>query len=1033
MQYRNSLILVLAFASQTFAQISFRPAFTQIFGGSGTEGISAVAVDQAGNIIVAGTTTSFDFPTVNAFQSVNNGVPLVFSPDAGITWKPLADQSPVGATAIAVDPTDPNTIYIGGSDRVYKSTDGGAHFTFADLPLAQYPFGTVRSSVTELAIDPRNPKVIYSARPQNGVTKSTDGGLTWTLANAGLNPNLLTYAIRVDPFHPGTLIVWESGQPYRSTDGAQTWAQIPAPGGCCFYGTGIGVAFDPFTPGVVYGNSPQQEIYKSTDNGQSWTPLHVPFQGIIRFITDPSTKDTLYASVEAASDNSSNGVWKTTDGGVTWTRLGLQQQMPIGLLSIDPANPKVLLSSQFRSEDAGVTWRPTALSRSATSTFARDGRVYAIAETTSDAFVRKYDPSGSTVIFSTYLGGQGAETASGVAVDAAGNIYVTGSTSSLDFPVTSGAFQTQLQGARDAFVAKLAPDGSLAYATYLGGSFNDDATGIAVDSSGSAIVAGTTASGDFPGSANPQPSFLSRAFVARLSPDGGSLVYGTPIGVQSSGPFAVAIDPQGNAVVTGQGALAGFPITNTLFPGNALDPGVLNIFIFKVSPTGVVFYSTYFGGSKPASNDEPANSFASGVAVDATGNIYVSGYTNAKDFPVTSGALQPSLSASCPYPSATISTFFFTVFRHYMDDFFVTKISADGNTPLFSTFLGGNCYDTSSSLALDPSGNVWIAGNSDSSPFPELFPVESPPIYSDYKGVVSGISADGSSLLFSSYTSAGSHPVLATGADSSLVIAGSAASGPPTGFAPVLHAYVTKLVPAALPSLSLNAVMNGFSFQPGPIAPGEIVALSIPNYNPGSFTDLGLIPQQSLDTQLAGTQVLFDGQPAYIMLVQPGQVICFAPSSLDGKTSTQVQVEFKGQLSNALTVPVSATALGLLSADNSGAGLANARNEDGTPNSATNPAAPGSLITLYFTGAGITNPPEPDGMVVGDPNVQPVANITLGGIPVEFIGPLPGFVPGIFQIMARVPLQPAGANPLRIAVSSKSSSSQVLYFYVKPN
>jgi uncharacterized protein (TIGR03437 family) len=123
----------------------------------------------------------------------------------------------------------------------------------------------------------------------------------------------------------------------------------------------------------------------------------------------------------------------------------------------------------------------------------------------------------------------------------------------------------------------------------------------------------------------------------------------------------------------------------------------------------------------------------------------------------------------------------------------------------------------------------------------------------------------------------------------------------------------------------------------------------------------------------------------------------------------------------------------LLSADNSGTGLANARNEDGTPNSETNPAARGSLITLYFTGAGVTNPPEPDGMVVSDPNVQPVANINLGGIPVEFVGPLPGFVPGIFQIVARVSPQSNNVNPVRVAVSSGNSSSQVLYFYVKPN
>jgi uncharacterized protein (TIGR03437 family) len=411
----------------------------------------------------------------------------------------------------------------------------------------------------------------------------------------------------------------------------------------------------------------------------------------------------------------------------------------------------------------------------------------------------------------------------------------------------------------------------------------------------------------------------------------------------------------------------------------------------------------------------------------------VGGYTNAKDFPVTSGAFQQTLNASCPYASSIISTGFFTVFDYFMDDFFVTKISPDGNTPLFSTFLGGNCYDTSSSLALDSAGNPWIAGNSDSSPFPELFPVEGPPIYSGYKGVVSGLSTDGSSLLFSSYTSAGSHPVLASGADGSLFIAGSAPTTTNSPFAPVLHAYLTKLVRSTTPSFSLNSVVNAFSLQPLPVAPGEIVALSLANYDPGTFIDVGLAPQQSLDTQLAGTRVLFDGQPAYMSLVSPGQVVCFAPSGLAGKTSTQIQVEFQGQLSNALTVAVSATALGLLSADGSGTGLANARNEDGTLNSAMNPAARGSLFTLYFTGAGVTNPPEADGMVVSDPNAQPVANITLGGIPVEFIGPLPGFVPGIFQIVARVPSQPPNLTQLRIALSSSNSSSQVLYFYVTPN
>ncbi|HEV2691215.1 MAG TPA: SBBP repeat-containing protein, partial [Bryobacteraceae bacterium] len=542
---RRTLLLILLSASPTFAQVSFRTIGTRIFGGSGTESISAIALDNAGNILVAGTTSSFDFPTLNAFQTANPGVPLMFSPDAGITWKPVPDQSVVGPSAIAVDPTDPNTVYIGASDRVYKSTDSGQHFTFADLPLATFPFGTVQSSVQELAVDPHNPQVIYSVRSQNGVAKSTDGGQTWTLANTGLQ-STGGNTIRIDPFHADTVIVWEAGQPYRTTDGGKTWAQIPVPGTCCFSGTGIGVTFDPFTPDVLYGSAPG-DIYKSTDGGQSWVPLHVPFPGIIRFATDPSTKNTLYAEVEGSASN--NGIWKTEDGGATWRRLGFQQQSQLGPPSVDPANPKILLIGAYRSDDGGLSLRPTTLSRFATATFAADGRVFAIVPTTSDAFVRKYDPGG-TVVFSTYLGGQGNDSASAIAVDAAGSAYVTGSTSSVDFPVTPGTFQTQIQGQRDSFVAKIAPDGSLLYATYLGGTGNDDAAGIAVDSNGSAVIAGSTNSTDFPGSAKSLPAFQPDAFVARLSPDGTSLVYGTTIGGQfADSASAVALDAQNNAIV----------------------------------------------------------------------------------------------------------------------------------------------------------------------------------------------------------------------------------------------------------------------------------------------------------------------------------------------------------------------------------------------------------------------------------------------------------------------------------------------------
>jgi uncharacterized protein (TIGR03437 family) len=160
--------------------------------------------------------------------------------------------------------------------------------------------------------------------------------------------------------------------------------------------------------------------------------------------------------------------------------------------------------------------------------------------------------------------------------------------------------------------------------------------------------------------------------------------------------------------------------------------------------------------------------------------------------------------------------------------------------------------------------------------------------------------------------------------------------------------------------------------------------------------------------------------------------MCFVPSSVSGQTTTQVQVDFEGLLSNILNVAVRPTALGLLSADGSGSGLANVRNEDGSLNSQSNPAAPGSRITLFFTGAGITNPPLADGVIPPDDSIQPVAKFR-GFDNIEFVASLPGFVPGLFAIVGRVPTQTDGGGFLNVALSTDTSSSQVLFYYVSHN
>ncbi len=270
------------------------------------------------------------------------------------------------------------------------------------------------------------------------------------------------------------------------------------------------------------------------------------------------------------------------------------------------------------------------------------------------AFLTKLSPAGNALIHSTYLQGSQGAFASGIAVSAPGNAYVTGYTVSSDFPLKN-AFQTELKsGFGNAFVTKFDSDGdSLVYSTYLGGSGSglssgDYGTGIAVDRYGSAYITGSTASQDFPTKNAFQPASKAsgldgtNAFVTKLSPVGNSLVYSTYLG-GTTGPFgsgdfggAIAVDRDGNAYVTGQAASSDFPIKDAFEPvmdlGNGGFDGYYtpNAFVTMFDAAGsALVYSSYLGGS--VGNGDQGN----GIGVDALGNAYVAGRCGTADFPVT--------------------------------------------------------------------------------------------------------------------------------------------------------------------------------------------------------------------------------------------------------------------------------------------------------------------------------------------------------------------------------------------------------------
>src|SRR5437867_427113 len=314
--------------------------------------------------------------------------------------------------------------------------------------------------------------------------------------------------------------------------------------------------------------------------------------------------------------------------------------------------------------------------------------------------VASYDRSRPLVIdpvlaYSTHLGGSGGDQGFGVAVDAVGNAYVTGFAGSSDFPTTAGAFQTAFGGGEaDAFVTKLNPTGSaLVYTTYLGGDGFDQGHGIAVDATGNAYVTGLTFSTNFPttpGAFQTTPNFASDAFVVKLNAAGTALVYSTYLGGdgfdQGQG---IAVDAEGNAYATGGTSSTNFPTTTGAF--RTTFGGRSDAFVTKLNGDGsALVYSTYLGGF---SSDR-----GNAIAVDATGNAYVTGLTFSTNFPTTPGAVRETFGGIL--------------------DAFMVKLNPAGTALVYSTFLGGSSLDEGFGIAVDTAGSAYVTGGTESPDFP---------------------------------------------------------------------------------------------------------------------------------------------------------------------------------------------------------------------------------------------------------------------------------------------------------------------------
>jgi hypothetical protein len=358
---------------------------------------------------------------------------------------------------------------------------------------------------------------------------------------------------------------------------------------------------------------------------------------------------------------------------------------------------------------------------------------------TYDAFVTKVNAAGTDVVYSTFLGGSGQDSGTGIAVDGSGNAYVTGYSedATTDYPTTTGAYDQSHNGGFDVVVTKLNATGTapLTYSTFLGGTLNDFASGIAVDGLGNAYLTGRTADAttDYPvttGAYDESHNGNEDAFVTKLNATGSAPTYSTFLGgLSADNGHGIAVDGAGAAYVTGESSEASappFPTTTGAYSEE--NNGSADVFVTKMNVAGsALTYSTFIGGS--------GIDIAYGIALDGSGNAHVTGQTAdaTTDFPITTGAYDGSHNGN--------------------DDAFATKMNAAGTDLMYSTLLGGSGGDLAQAIAVDGAGTAYLTGFLDaaSTDFPTTSGALAESANGGEEAFVTKVNAAGTSLVYSTF------------------------------------------------------------------------------------------------------------------------------------------------------------------------------------------------------------------------------------------------------------------------------------------
>jgi len=677
---------------------------------------------------------------------------------------------------------------------------------------------------------------------------------------------------------------------------------------------------------------------------------------------------------------------------------------------------------------------------------------------TNVAFIAKFNPAASgaeSLIFSTYLGGDDSDEAFGLALDKNNNIYVTGRTLSNNFPLKN-AFQTsfdQTLNCKDSggnaatcdhsFVTELAANGkSLIYSSYIGGTNQDEAFAIAVDGGGNAYITGQTFSTDFPTAGSPYQSKIKSApdvFLSVVAAGGTSLSYSTYFGgSKTETPVSIAVTPAGTAYIVGTTRSSDLPTTSNALQGKP-NGGPGDSFIAGFNPknggTGSLTYSSYLGGKN-------GSTVANAVALDAAGVVYITGATNADDYPVSQNAYASKYSGSLSAGGIA-----------GLGDAFVTKLdtsSSGSGQVVYSTFYGGALDDDGLALAVDPQGRITVAGQTNSlalpvtgdafqkfdagpSPTPQGFLARFDPsksgkaslFYATYLGgnqadQLVGVAVDATGNIVTAVgTVQSTNPPVTPNALQTVY------GGGTTSYGVGSNAYVVEFDFTRSGPI-VHSVVNGASLVDTGLAPGMIFALLGAGIGPSTPVVGGADVDGRIPTTLGGVELYVDNIAVPLLYVSSNQINAIAPYELANRLggSVSLRVYYNGVGSSLISDLVLIAAPAIFTA---GGGQGIVMNEDGSFNSASNPAATGSKIRIFGTGEGLLRPAGSDGLYT-DVNNPPrpvlpvVAMIGGANASVTYAGTVPGSFEGFFEVDAKVPGGLTGKVPVELIVGGIASS-----------